>query len=107
MADIIEINDANFSDNVTNSKGLTVVDFYAPWCGPCRKLADIVAQVADEFTGRIKVFKLNTDENLETAKLHSVSSLPTILIFKDGESVERIAGLTPKSTIVTNIEKHL
>ena len=107
MADILEINDSDFSDNVANSKGLTVVDFYAPWCGPCRKLADIIAQVAEEYAGRINVFKLNTDENIETAKLYSVSSLPTILIFKDGESVERISGLTPKSTIINNIEKHI
>jgi len=107
MTDIVEINDSNFNDNITNSKGLAIVDFYAPWCGPCRKLSDIIAQVADEFAGRVNVFKLNTDDNIETAKTHSVSSLPTILIFKDGNAVERIAGLTPKSTIVANIEKHL
>jgi len=107
MADIIEINDTNFNDNVTNAKGVTVVDFYAPWCGPCRKLSDIISQVADDFAGRVNVFKFNTDENVEAAKQFSVSSLPTVLIFKDGESVERLTGLVPKSSIVTHIEKHL
>jgi len=107
MADIIEIKDTDFTETVVNAKGLTVVDFFAPWCGPCRKLSDIISQIADDFAGRVKIYKLNTDENIETAKQYSVSSLPTILIFKDGESVERLVGLVPKSSIVTHIEKHL
>ena len=107
MADITEINDSNFTDNVKNAKGLTVVDFFAPWCGPCRKLSDIISQIADEFAGRVNIYKLNTDENIDTATQYSVSSLPTILIFKDGESVERLVGLVPKSSIVSHIEKHL
>lgn len=107
MSDIVEINDNDFQEKVTNAKGLTVVDFYAPWCGPCRKLSEIVSQISEEFAGRATVYKLNTDENLETAKQYSVSSLPTLLIFKDGESVERLTGLMPKSSIVTHIEKHL
>ena len=107
MSDIVEINDNDFQEKVANAKGLTVVDFYAPWCGPCRKLSEIVSQISEEFAGRATVYKLNTDENLETAKQYSVSSLPTLLIFKDGESVERLTGLMPKSSIVTHIEKHL
>lgn len=107
MSDIVEINDNDFQEKVANAKGLTVVDFYAPWCGPCRKLSEIVSQISEEFAGRANVYKLNTDENLETAKQYSVSSLPTLLIFKDGESVERLTGLMPKSSIVTHIEKHL
>lgn len=107
MSDIVEINDSNFQDNVVNAKGLTVVDFYAPWCGPCRKLSEIISQIADDFAGRASVYKLNTDENIETAKQFSVSSLPTILIFKDGETVERLTGLMPKSSIATHIEKYL
>ena len=107
MSDIVEINDNDFQEKVANAKGLTVVDFYAPWCGPCRKLSEIVSQISEEFAGRANVYKLNTDENLETAKQYSVSSLPTLLIFKNGESVERLTGLMPKSSIVTHIEKHL
>ena len=107
MSEIVEINDNDFQEKVANAKGLTVVDFYAPWCGPCRKLSEIVSQISEEFAGRANVYKLNTDENLETAKQYSVSSLPTLLIFKDGESVERLTGLMPKSSIVTHIEKHL
>ena len=107
MSNAIDINDGNFEAEVINSQQLTVVDFWAPWCGPCRKLGPVLDEVENEFEGKIKVVKLNTDENLKTAKEYSVSGLPTILIFKDGKPMERLVGLMPKSSIVSNIEKHL
>ena len=64
MSNIIEINDSNFQENVVNAKGLTVVDFYAPWCGPCRKLSEIISQIADDFAGSATIYKLNTDDNI-------------------------------------------
>ena len=107
MSNALDINDTTFEQEVLNSAELTVVDFWAPWCGPCRKLGPVLDEVAQEFEGKIKVVKLNTDENLKTAKEFSVSGLPTLLIFKDGKAVERLVGLMPKTSIVSNIEKHL
>lgn len=107
MSNAIDINDNNFEEEVVNAENLTIVDFWAPWCGPCRKLGPVLDEVSQEFEGKIKVVKLNTDENLKTAKEYSVSGLPTLLIFKDGKAVERLVGLMPKTTIISNIEKHI
>lgn len=107
MSNALDINDSTFEQEVINSSELTIVDFWAPWCGPCRKLGPVLDEVAQEFEGKIKVVKLNTDENLKTAKDYSVSGLPTLLMFKDGQAVERLVGLMPKTSIVSNIEKHL
>ncbi len=107
MSNAIDVNDSTFEQEVVNSGGLTIVDFWAPWCGPCRKLGPVLDEVSQEFDGKVKVVKLNTDENLKTAKDYSVSGLPTLLLFKDGKAVERLVGLMPKTTIVSNIEKHL
>ena len=107
MANITELNENNFKNHVTDKNDVTVVDFYAPWCGPCRKMSDVMAQIAEEYQGKINVYKLNTDENIKVAQDFSISSLPTILIFKDGEAKERLVGLMPKSNLVNNIEKYL
>ena len=107
MSNALDINDSTFEQEVINSTELTIVDFWAPWCGPCRKLGPVLDEVAQEFEGKIKVVKLNTDENLKTAKEFSVSGLPTLLMFKDGQPVERLVGLMPKTSIVSNIEKYL
>lgn len=107
MSNAIDITDNNFDKEVLEASTLTIVDFWAPWCGPCRKLGPVLDEVAVEYSEKLKIVKLNTDENLKTAKEFSISGLPTLLIFKDGKPVERLVGLLPKSSIISNIEKHI
>jgi thioredoxin 1 len=107
MGNVLELNDSTFEAEVVNSEIPVLVDFWATWCGPCRKLGPVVDEIAEAYDGKVKFVKINVEESLETAKKYSVSGLPSLLVFKNGEAVERMAGLMPKSTIISNIEKHL
>jgi len=104
---VTEVNTINFDEEIVNYKGIAVVDFFADWCGPCRKMGPILEEVEQELTSNVKFFKLNTDENIEVAKKYQVSGLPTLMVFKNGSPAERMVGLMPKSSIITNIEKHI
>lgn len=107
MSKVIEINDEMFKKEVLESEQLTLVDFWATWCGPCRKLSPIIDELAIEFENRVKFVKIKADENIETAQKYSISGVPCLLIFKNGEPVERIVNLVPKSIIINNLNKHL
>ena len=107
MSNALEVNDTSFDQEVKQSEILALVDFWAPWCGPCRKIAPIIDEIAEDYKGRLKVVKVNTDENVRIAQEYSISGIPSILIFKNGEAVERLVGLMQKSTLISSIEKYL
>ena len=91
MTGVLEITDKEFEKEVLNEEQLTLVDFWATWCGPCRKLSPLIDELAEEYQGKVKFVKIKADENLETAQKYSISGVPCLLIFKNGEPVERIA----------------
>ena len=107
MATIEELTDNNFKQNVIETNGVVVVDFWAQWCGPCRKLMPLLEQIQTEFRDEIKVVKIDADKNINTAKEYGISSLPSVLIFQNGEVKEIMAGMMQKSAIVSNIKKYL
>lgn len=103
----IQVTDATFEQEVLNSDVPVLLDFWAPWCGPCRMIAPILDELADEFAGKAKVVKVNVDDNPETAAKFGIRSIPTLLVFKNGEVVATQVGGVPKSQLASLIEQAL
>ena len=103
---MIEVTDASFEPTVKGTK-LVLVDFWAPWCGPCRRLNPIIEELSRELDGKVTFAKLNTDENINTASRFGVMSIPTMIVFKNGEKVDSLIGAHPKENIVASLSRHL
>jgi thioredoxin 1 len=101
------ITDATFESEVLNAAEPVLVDFWATWCGPCKAIAPALEEIATEQTGRLKIAKLDVDANGETAMRFGVQSIPTLILFKDGQQVERLLGAMPKQSIMSKLERHL
>ena len=101
------VTDQTFEEMVLNEKLPVLVDFWAPWCGPCKLVGPVVDKMASKYQGKIKVFKLNTDENPATASEYGVRSIPTLMIFNKGQRVDMVVGAVPKTTLATTLEKHI
>lgn len=103
----IEIKDATFEQEVLQSPQLTIVDFWAPWCGPCKVIAPVLDAIAQEYGGRVKVTKLNVDENPATANTFAIRSIPTLLFIRGGKVVDKFIGTVPRSQFDLRIQRLL
>jgi thioredoxin 1 len=103
----IEINETNFEQEVLSSDKPVLVDFWAPWCGPCKMLSPVIEEISSEYNGKAKVFKVNTDENMSLSAKFQITSIPSLILFKNGEVFQRIVGFRPKGDIKKLIDAAL
>ena len=103
---VLELTDQNFESEVEKNGQPVLVDFWAEWCMPCRMLAPVIDKLADQYQGKVKVGKLDTDANREVAMKYGISAIPTIILFKDGEVVRKFVGVTPEQQFVEELDKH-
>ncbi|MBP3949708.1 thioredoxin [Bacillus suaedae] len=102
---IVNVTDATFASET--SEGVVLADFWAPWCGPCKMIAPVLEELDSEMGDKVKITKLDVDENQETASKYSVMSIPTLLVLKDGEVVDQVVGFQPKDALAELLNKHL
>ncbi|NET50561.1 MAG: thioredoxin [Merismopedia sp. SIO2A8] len=104
---VAEVTDDSFQAEVLDSSVPVLVDFWAPWCGPCRMVAPVVSEIAEQYAGEVKVVKLNTDDNPGVASQYGIRSIPTLMIFKGGVRVDMVVGAVPKTTLANTLAKHI
>ena len=107
MSNTNPVTDGSFKEEVLESNIPVLVDFWAPWCGPCRMVAPVVEDISKQYEGQVKVVKLNTDENPNIASQYGIRSIPTLMIFKGGERVDMVVGAVPKTTLANTLEKYI
>ena len=107
MSTLTEVTDASWEADVLGSEHPVLVDFWAPWCGPCKSMMPYVEKLADEFEGKVKVVKLNTQDNAEVAAKYGIVSIPTLMVIKNGEVQEQVVGLQRYDALKTFIEPHI
>jgi len=103
----IQFTDANFDSEVIKSAQLSVVDFWAEWCGPCRAIGPVIDELSKEYAGKVKVGKVNVDENPQVSMNFGITSIPAILFIKEGKVVDKLVGAQPKANFVKKIEQHM
>lgn len=104
---VLQVIDSSFHEEVIKSDNPVLVDFWAPWCGPCRMVASAIDEIAEEYKNNLKVVKINTDQNPSTATKYGIRSIPTIMIFVEGRRVATVIGAVPKTTLASTLEKCL
>jgi len=107
MSKLIKVEESNFETEVITSSEPVLVDFYADWCGPCRAVAPVVEELSEEYAGRLKVAKLDVDQNEALSMRYGVQSIPTLILFANGQETERIVGFLPKPQLLSKIKPHL
>lgn len=107
MANILQVNDSNFSKEILESDQPALVDFWAEWCGPCRAVAPVVEEISKEYAGKLKVAKINVDDSQEMAQKFMVRSIPTFILFKNGKVAGQMVGAAPKDKFVAFLNQHL
>jgi thioredoxin len=107
MGNAVAVTEQSFDNEVVKSSIPVLVDFWAAWCGPCRAVAPTVEELATEYTGKLKVVKVDVDENPEVSGRYGVQSIPTLLVFKGGEVVERMVGAYPKAVLLSKVQPHI
>ena len=107
MSNLLSVNTGNFEEEVLKCDIPVLVDFWAAWCGPCRMIAPVIDQLAEEYQGKVKVVKLNVDENPEISERYQIMSIPTIYLFKNGEKVDALVGARPKPSFEEMLNKYV